>query len=600
MIEEALYHIIDVPYAVPVGDGKLMLRLKSAKNDISECFVMYRDNYIKTEKTCSKMNKVASDTLYDYFEAEINIKTKRPRYCFYIIDKTGSSLYFGTEGVIGEERNVNDFVYAYIHNLEFYSIPNWAKDAIGYQIFPDRFCKVSLDNDSSSCKITEPWIYAPVKNLNSFYGGNISGIISKLKYIKELGINMIYLNPIFLAPSYHRYDTEDYSVIDQNLGDIETFKTFLKKCHDLDIRVILDAVFNHCGREFFAFKDVLKNGNKSKYASWFNIYDFPIKTDPEANYEVFWVISDLPKLCTDNPEVASYLIEIAKYWTKLGIDGWRLDVASEVSHVFWKEFRKAVREINPQNIIIGEIMHEAVPWLRGDEFDSVMNYPLRAAIVEFFAKQSIGVQKFDAIISKIRMLYTEQANFAMFNLIDSHDTERFLTLCKNCSNDSECSENDSYIKNNYEEKRLFLAVLFQMTYTGIPVVYYGDEVGMEGENDPDCRRPMIWDKNDQNLNILNFYKKIIKIRNDNTVLRQGRFLTWFTLPRNNVYAYFRCYENSIMAVIINNSSEKTIIEVDTEWTQKDVLKDLLSNTMYNVKEKKLKLVLLPYEAVLLE
>ncbi|MBZ4644902.1 MAG: cyclomaltodextrinase / maltogenic alpha-amylase / neopullulanase [Petroclostridium sp.] len=581
MIKEAIFHRSDIPYAFAVGPNQLKVRIRAKINDLVQCFILYDDRYepAGTEEMIP-MRKVASDELFDYFEAIIEISTRRPRYQFYLRDKEGFDVWYGEKGFASEAKDAGVFQFPYICDKDIYTIPDWVTDAVVYQIFPERFYNGDKKNDPEK---VHKWGEPP--KADTFFGGDLKGIIEKLPYLSELGINTIYLTPVFQSPSTHKYDTTDYYMIDPHFGDIETCKELVNECHKIGIRVILDAVFNHCGYDFFAFQDVIKNGKKSKYVDWFNVYSFPVKKSPKPNYETFAKdVWSMPKLMTRNPEVREYLLGVARYWIEeVGIDGWRLDVSNEIDHDFWRAFRKVVKQANPEALIIGEIWHDAGPWLRGDEYDSVMNYLFRDAVIDFFAKKSIGISTFDARLAKTRMIYPDQATYAMFNLLDSHDTERFLTTCEE------------------KEEQLRLAVLFQMTYIGMPMIYYGDEIGMVGENDPDCRRTMIWDEKKQNKELLQFYKKLLQIRNKFTALRKGEFYTWVKDPLTNVYGYLRKHEDETVAILINNGLKERTVEVDVDWLPENVvnLKDQLSGESYPIKGKKLSLVLPAYGAVIL-
>jgi glycosidase len=302
------------------------------------------------------------------------------------------------------------------------------------------------------------------------------------------------------------------------------------------MRIVFDAVFNHSGDDFFAFEDVVKNGEQSKYKDWFYIKDFPVDKE-KVNYLTFANnIWRMPKLNTENPEVVEYLLKVAEYWIKeVGIDGWRLDVCDEVDHAFWREFRKTVKKANPEALIIGEVMHESSAWLRGDQLDSIMNYPFKHLSIDFFAKRVINAEEFDSGLTDNRVIYMKKINSNMFNLIDSHDTARFLT--------------------DAEEKieRLKLAAAFQYTYIGMPYIYYGDEVGMVGGNDPDCRRCMIWEEEKQDRDLFNFYKTLNRIRKENKALVYGDFKTLY--KEDSVLVFKRIFNEEQILVVINNSDE---------------------------------------------
>jgi cyclomaltodextrinase / maltogenic alpha-amylase / neopullulanase len=416
-------------------------------------------------------------------------------------------------------------------------VPDWAQDAIIYQIFPERFANGDTTNDPP---VIETWNGIP--RWNNYFGGDLQGIINHLDYIKALGCNTLYLNPIFESNTNHKYHTKDYFKIDPHFGTESVFKNFVAECHTRGIRVILDAVFNHTGTDFFAFQDIVKNENNSKYLHWYDVHSFPVQLPPaKPNYEAWWGIGDLPKLMADNPDVRAHLFEATRYWMKLGIDGWRLDVPNEMSHDFWIQWRKLVKSENRDAIIIGEIWDDASPWLKGDQFDAVMNYRFRGACVGFIALENRDAFQFDTILAGVRRDYPRQVNYALQNLIGSHDTERFLTLCEN------------------DTAKLRLAALMQMTYLGSPMVYYGDELGMTGGKDPECRRTMNWDTVGWNYNLLDWYKKLIAIRLSNSVFRHGSFTSFIVDSTKKLYGFTREYENTIAVIILNMNTDETTI-----------------------------------------
>jgi len=412
--------------------------------------------------------------------------------------------------------------------------PSWAADAIVYEIFPERFANGDTANDPAGIL---PWGEKPTAH--DYFGGDLKGIKEHLDYIQELGVNTLYFTPIFESPTNHKYQTTDYYKIDPHFGTNEEFVDLLQACHARNLRVILDGVFNHTGTGFFAFQDILKNEEKSAYAKWYDIYDFPVRISGKPNYESFWGIESLPKLRTDNPEVRKYLFDVTSYWMSRGIDGWRLDVADGLSHDFWKAWRKLVKSNNPDAYIVGEIWDNASPWLRGDEFDGVMNYRFRGACVGYLALDNRNVIQCDSILEDMQTSYPAGSQAMLWNLIGSHDTERFLTLCHG------------------DEARMKLAVLLQMTYRGIPMIYYGDEIGTEGGRDPDCRRTMEWDSTRWNAGLLHWYKKLIAIRRELPVFHRGSVHLLSVEPHQNVLAFVREDSVSKAVVLINNSATRT-------------------------------------------
>jgi len=415
--------------------------------------------------------------------------------------------------------------------------PDWVQDTVFYQIFPDRFYNGNSNNNSKKvCK----WGDKPTKD--NFFGGDLEGVICKLPYLEELGVNALYLNPIFKSPSNHKYDTTDYYEVDPKFGNKDTLKKLVEEFHQRGMRIILDGVFNHCGDTFWAFQDVIKKGLKSKYKDWFIIKSYPIIKQPEPNYRCWMGVSSMPEFDTDNSKVRKYLLEIVKYWIKeADIDGWRLDTVEYMDTSFVMQIREATKEVKKDAYVVGEVMGVATSWFKSKSLDAVMNYKLRDLIIDFFIKEAINATEFNKQLFSFRQAYSDSINPFMFNLLDSHDVPRFLTLCKG------------------KIKKMKLAVTFLMTYIGAPVVYYGDEVGVMGGEDPDCRRTMIWDKNQQNGDLLNFYKKIIKLRRESLALRRGNFKCLY--QQGGFYCFLRQLNEEKIIVALNNSNKNEEINI---------------------------------------
>lgn len=381
------------------------------------------------------------------------------------------------------------------------NVPAWVKDAIFYQIFPDRFCR--SPKYSAVGKFVQ-WDSKPTRT--NMFGGNLAGITDKLKYIADLGATAIYLCPIFKSNSNHRYHTVDYFEIDPVLGTLKDFDNLVKKAHALGLRVILDGVFNHCSRGFFQFNSLMELGEDSPYVDWFHVHSWPIHAySGKPNYECWWNYPALPKFNTDCADVREYLFSVAEYWAKRGIDGWRLDVPNEIDDdSFWQEFRRRVKAINPEAYIVGEIWDNPERWLKGDQFDGVMNYPFRKAVMQYlFDENPISTGEF---CEKVRSAFPENRFGIPMNLLGSHDTTRIA----------------SQPRTSPERIRLALALLFFMP--GAPCIYYGDEIGMEGGKDPDCRRTFPWDqlKARKALPIYKFIRELTRMRRENPVLRDGK------------------------------------------------------------------------------
>ncbi len=414
--------------------------------------------------------------------------------------------------------------------------PDWAQDAIFYQIFPDRFANGDRKNDGPDAK---PWGSPP--NFFDREGGDLKGVLKHFDYLRDLGVNALYLNPIFAANSNHGYNTTDYERIDPHLGTGKTFQELVSKAHNARWRVLLDGVFNHVGTDFAPFQDVLREGERSRFKDWFTIRRFPI--DPtngdDPGYDYFRLSAAMPKLNKANPETRQFLLDVAARWVKTArIDGWRLDAADELGADFLRAFRKAIRTARPDAFIIGEIWPDAREWLQGDQFDSVTNYRLRGLALDFFANDASSPEDFNGQLAQLRDDYGPKATAVMFNLLGSHDTDRLRTACHD------------------DRNRHHQAALFQMTYPGTPCIYYGDEIGMAGGTDPDNRKVMVWDSERQDGETLDFYRRIIGQRRKRAVLRRGDYRTVLIHNDFGLFAYLRTHGDQRALVVFNRSDEE--------------------------------------------
>lgn len=452
----------------------------------------------------------------------------------------------------------------------------WYVNTIWYQIFPDRFYNRVQQNDPVYSEKYDnkgkllllklvSWEEGIPTTTNKF-GGDLAGITEKLEYLEDLGITGIWLNPIFASTSNHRYNTSDYRKIDFSLGTEEDLKILLDKAHNKGIKIILDGVFNHTGYEFWAFQDIVEHGSDSKYKDWYFIKSFPVKKlwtqnkKNPPNYTCWWGIGSLPKLNMENPQVREHIYQITRKWMALGIDGWRLDVPNEIdSEEFWISWCRLVKSIKQDAYISGEIWEEGAKWVNsGEKFDGLMNYyAFRDPVLQYFAAQSLTVSQFDRILEQRRNLYPHRVNCAMQNLLGSHDTARFLSSLYNKDRKDSDKEKKQYYKGPVDGetiKRFKIAVLFQMTYVGCPMIYYGDEIGMVGGKDPDCRRPMIWNQEKQNRELHKWHKDLIKIRKNHRALRTGEFKTILTDDKNDIFAFLRHDNTESLIIVFNYSS----------------------------------------------
>jgi glycosidase len=417
-------------------------------------------------------------------------------------------------------------------------IPSWVADAVFYQIFPERFANGDPSNDPRG---VQPW--GGVPSGRDFFGGDLQGIIDHLDYIESLGANALYLNPIFLSPSNHKYNTTDYMRIDPAFGNEQIFKQLVDACHARGMRIILDGVFNHTSTDFFAFADLRKRGERSVYREWYDVHSYPVGPEDHPNYECWWGYGSLPKLMTGYPAVQEYLFAVTRKWMSFGIDGWRLDVPNEVAPSFWTGWRKVVKSINPDAYCVAELWENAAPWLQGDQFDATMNYRFRAAVLGCFGAHRLSFSGLDSTLAAQRLDYHPDVNLALQNLLGSHDTERQLTFCGG------------------DPIAVRLAMVLQMTYPGAPMIYYGDEVGMTGGKDPECRKTMVWDEEKQDHDLLNFTRELVHLRRQNPVWRRGTFQTLRVDDRNRIYVYARVQTGVRGVVVIHDGLEPVTIRL---------------------------------------
>ena len=453
--------------------------------------------------------------------------------------------------------------------------PYWVQDAIFYQIFPDRFANGDLTNDPPNL---QKWGSPPTTW--GFQGGDLRGIIQHFDYLLDLGITAIYLNPIFAATSTHRYNTSDYYQIDPKLGTMADFHALLTTAHRNNVRVILDGVFNHVGRGFFAFVDVLENGENSPYKDWFYINSFPLDaygSSERENYQAWWNLKSLPKLNTTNNQVRKYIFDVARYWIDQGIDGWRLDVPNEIDDDdFWIEFRRVVRKANRDAYLLGEIWDINPRWANDKHFDGLMNYPIRDALLALFLGQENALQFGERMKEMLKAYHFENLS-AMYVPLDSHDTERFKTV----------------VGGNAD--KLKLAFLFQMAFPGAPAIYYGDEIGLEGGKDPDSRRAFPWKEAEWNLEMRAWVKTLIALRKRIPCLRRGDFKQ--LLAEDGLYAFARTLGEDKVVMVLNATSRLRKVEIPCAtlgWGDGRINQNLISNEKITINSGKVSLNLSPW------
>jgi neopullulanase len=461
------------------------------------------------------------------------------------------------------------------------SVPYWVQDAIFYQIFPDRFFRSQQNNQSIEF---QAWSSPPT--VRGFQGGNLRGIIEKFDYLLDLGVNALYLNPIFSSAANHRYHTNDYYKIDPTLGNMQDFHALLDVAHSNQVRVILDGVFNHSGRGFFAFADILDNGSESRYRDWYFINGFPLDafgSGKATRYKAWWDIKDLPKLNTDNPAVREYLMGVSRYWIEQGADGWRLDVPAEIDDDrFWAEFRQEVRKVNSDAYLVGEIWDGDPRWVGENHFDGLMHYPLREAILNFLGQKdrlAEFVEKMEGFVTE----YPRENVYAMYLALGSHDTRRLMSKLEDDLN------------------RVKLAFLLQFANPGAPAIYYGDEIGMKGGKDPENRYAFPWDEKEWNHDLYNYVKKLIAARKRHPALRRGDLRRVYLSKENGWYAFARTLGEDQVIIALNSTSESHLINIPLQKLELPdgiLMEDVITRGRYRVVDQSLQLTIGPWSGLM--
>ena len=541
-----------------------------------------------------------TDGIYDYYSVDLN----SPRFDYYFVLEDGESrAVLDRAGTHAEPLgDPEPFRFDAAAQVSFRT-PDWVKDGIFYQIFPERFANGNPDNDPDFAEwyydgltelppsgktngeyfhLTGDWYdvaglaKSPYKtdgkpDWNSFYGGDIEGVRANLDYLSDLGVTIIYFNPVFESKSNHKYDAVTYQKLDPHLGTNEEFTEFVSECHGRGMRVVIDLAINHTGHTHWAFVDAREKGEESDYWDWYEWKSWPVPgsvvhapADPLEYYDCWWGFGQMPNLNFDltraNPEeqsvvdiadaepnwpLVNHLLDVTEYWlADVGIDGYRLDVAGEVPFWFWELFRDRVRSVNPDAYILGELWGASPEWVNGRYFDAVMNYKFfRDPVLAFIARGDCGASEFDRALAPGRLIYAEEGVRAMMNLLDSHDTERFLTTAGG------------------DTRRLKLATVFAMTYIGAPSIYYGDEVAMTGARDPDCRRPFLWNFTDdaERVEVHDHFRKLITLRTSHECFTRGDFET--LLADGEVFAFRRGFGDDQAVVVLNAGEEEATVSV---------------------------------------
>ena len=631
-------------YVIPAEPGiheKVRLRFRTARDDAQEVCLISGGEALQ-------MQKISSGEVFDYYETKVQLTDTMFVYYFRIKSESEELCYHRC-GV--SEHPVE---YYNFRIMPGFSTPAWAKGAVMYQIFVDRFCNGDPSNDVEDgeyvyigepvCKVKDWNEFPEAMDIRRFHGGDLQGVLDKLDYLEELGVEVIYFNPLFVSPSNHKYDIQDYDYIDphygviiedggevlpegekdntratkyqKRTGDIRNleasnrlFAKLVEEMHTRGMRVILDGVFNHCGsfnkwmdrERIYEPQPEYEKGAyvsaQSPYRDFFHFFDEREEAWPyNKNYDGWWGHDTLPKLnYEDSPTLEEYILNIGKKWVSppYNADGWRLDVAAdlgysnEYNHIFWENFRKAVKSANPQALILAEHYGDPGEWLQGDEWDSVMNYD---AFMEPLTWFLTGMEKHsderrtdlwgnaDNFVNTMNhfmaSMLTPSLQVAM-NELSNHDHSRFLTRTNHIVG------RVAQLGSKAAEEGINLAVMreavaVQMTWVGAPTVYYGDEAGVCGFTDPDSRRTYPWGQ--ENRELVEFHKEMIRIHKREKPLRTGslKMLSW----SSNVLAYARFQEGEQIIVVLNNSKELKEVTIPV-WQAEGPMKGKMERLMYS-------------------
>jgi cyclomaltodextrinase / maltogenic alpha-amylase / neopullulanase len=484
--------------------------LRTARGAISGGKVCFNDRYAWEGEAYAALREEAPLWLYardgdlEYWAADLRLHPPRLRYRFGLETDDGLHWY-GWDGLRDEPAPVGAFEFGYIAEGDQPDSPAWARGAVFYHIFPDRFARGSRPHRRGPLSA---WDAPPGRQ--TFLGGDLDGIREQLDHIASLSVDALYLTPIFSSPSNHKYDTSDYFSVDPDFGGNAALRRLVEALHQRGMRLLLDGVFNHAGAEWPPFVDVRRRGRESPYAEWFYLAEDDGERAADHlrhGYETWSTnVAAMPKLRTSERAVRDLICRVGRFWVEeFGIDGWRLDVANEVDHRLWRDFRRVVRDVQPEAFLLGEIWWPALPWLRGDQFDSVMNYPFRQAILDFAGRRATTGEGFLDAIDGLRAQYPEPVHGFLYNLLGSHDEGRPLTACGG------------------DRQRFALASALLFMLPGAVSIYYGDEVGMQGGDDPGSRGGMIWDAEQQDARLLELYRRLGRLRRTESALRHGRY-----------------------------------------------------------------------------
>jgi cyclomaltodextrinase len=509
--------------------GQLRFLLRARPDDLARVDLQVNGRTVP-------MNELAHGNIFETYEAFLPWDRKSDLSYDFVLHDGSRTAFYGPSGL--ENSQATKFKLS-ASSYKPFEVPAWVEKSVIYQIFPDRFADGDKSNDPSN---VQPWGAQPT--YYNFFGGDTAGVQEHLGYLSSLGVGAVYFNPVFESPSNHRYDTIDYLTIDPKFGTDQEFDDLTKAMQSRGIRTVMDFAFNHTAPDFFAFKDIRDKGQASTYTNWYFIKSYPVVVKENPPYVAWYNYPSMPKLNVMNPATHQYILDAVDFWKKnAALSGVRLDVANEVNPQMWRDLRAHVKSYAPDTWIVGEEWGDASPWLGGDQWDSTMGYQFRDAALHFFAERSTKPSEYMNRLMEVYASYPPQVSRNLMNLLDSHDTERFLNSCKG------------------NQDLQLLAATVEFTWPGAPTMYYGDELGMQGGPDPDNRRCMDWSLANASNPTLAYYKRLIDIRNQTPVLQSGDPAILFTDDADRTFAYSRTLGQSCAVVVVNASDQPRKVSV---------------------------------------
>ncbi|CAN5676727.1 alpha-glycosidase [soil metagenome] len=552
LARSAIYHD-QTPSWLNLDRNRLTFKIQARADDVEKAALVIGGKPIV-------MTRTPGDELYETWSASVPYSGKSFAYAFRLDGMEVGSYRFSSKA------------------YKPFKVAPWVEDSVIYQIFPDRFANGDPANDP---KNVQAWDAKPT--YGNRLGGDAAGIRSHIAYLKNLGVSAVFFNPVFKSPSNHRYEADDFRLIDPEIGTNKEFGDLTAALQKTGIRTVMDWSLDHSSPNFFAFKDVREKGATSPYSAWYNVYSYPVKVQTPPNYEAWYGYPSMPKFRLMNPEVTKYLLDLVGFWRQQapGLGGIRLDVADQMDPAFWRLFRKEVKEQDPNLWLVGERWSDARPWLQGDQWDAAMNYPFRDAAVGWIAEGKTKPSQFLNRLFEVYGWYAPQVNRSMMNLLGSHDTPRFRTVAGG------------------DERLAMLGATALLTWVGAPNIYYGDEVGMEGERDPDNRRGMRWDLVRGDNHVLSHYRKLIAARRASKALREGDPVRLLADDTANVAAYGRTTGSDAAIVALNRSSETRQIALTLPQSLSDkTYRDALTGGFFKAQHS-ISLSLPPYGSAVL-